>query len=209
MSGYFISFEGTDGAGKSTQIKLLADRFEQKGFEVTVLREPGGTAIGEKIRNILIDKENAEMTAVTEALLYAAARAQLVRQVIMPALNNGDVVICDRFLDSSLVYQGTGRNLGQDVVENINAYAIEGLRPDITFFLKLDPEKGMKRKNEQAELDRIEAEGVMFQKRIYSAYLNLAKKNKDRIKVISADRSVEDIHEDIVREIETVFSKGL
>ncbi len=209
MSGYFISFEGTDGAGKSTQIKLLADRFEQKGFEVTVLREPGGTAIGEKIRNILIDKENAEMTAVTEALLYAAARAQLVRQVIMPALNNGDVVICDRFLDSSLVYQGTGRNLGQDVVENINAYAIEGLRPDITFFLKLDPEKGMKRKNEKAELDRIEAEGVMFQKRIYSAYLNLAKKNKDRIKVISADRSVEDIHEDIVREIETVFSKGL
>ena len=137
MSGLFITMEGTDGAGKTTQINRLAQYFEDKGYKVICTREPGGTPISEKIREIIIDKNNTEMTDMTEALLYAAARAQHTQEVILPALKEGDIVISDRFVDSSVVYQGFARSIGERLIKNINKYAVGDLEPDITFFLKL------------------------------------------------------------------------
>lgn len=206
MSGLFISMEGTDGSGKSTQIKLLEKYLSEKGFEVVCVREPGGNKISEKIRDIIIDTENNEMGNMTEALLYAAARAQLVKEVIIPALTEGNVVVCDRFTDSSIVYQGFARGLGEDAVAGINRFATGGLIPDITFFLRLNPEESIERKKRQNKLDRIEALSNNFHKRVYVGYLNLANKNKDRVKVIDADKTIEEIHNEIADNIE-IFIK--
>ena len=137
MSGLFITMEGTDGAGKSTQLNLLNDYLKNKGFNVVFVREPGGTKISEKIRDIILDIDNQEMHYMTETLLYASSRAQLVNQVILPELKKGSVVLCDRFVDSSIVYQGIARNIGIDIVKKINNIATGGLIPDITFFLDL------------------------------------------------------------------------
>ncbi len=142
--GLFITFEGGDGAGKSTQIDILRKKLEKEGFEIYLTREPGGTDISEKIREIILDKSNAEMTAMTETMLYAAARAQLVEQVIRPAVNDGKIVICDRFVDSSIAYQAYGRNLG-DAVGIINSFAVGDCIPDMTILLKVDPEEGSRR----------------------------------------------------------------
>ena len=141
MKGLFITVEGTDGAGKSTQIQLLTDYLKSKGRNVILKREPGGTEISEKIRELILDVNNKEMSDVAEALLYAASRAQLVQQVIKPALVKGEVVICDRFVDSSIVYQGIARGLGKNMVEEINRFAIDGIMPDITLFFDLSPLK--------------------------------------------------------------------
>ena len=142
--GIFISIEGPDGSGKSTQIKNIKDYFEGKQFEVVFTREPGGTAIGERIRDIILDKNCKEMDYMTEAMLYAAARAQHVSEVIEPALAAGKVVICDRFVDSSIAYQGYGRKLGEAVAV-INGYAVKGCMPDLTLLFKLDPSVGKDR----------------------------------------------------------------
>ena len=158
MSGLFITIEGTDGAGKTTQIGLLEKYLTDKGFKVVCTREPGGTPISEKIREIIIDRNNAEMTDITEALLYAAARAQHTSEVILPTLNDGGVVISDRYLDSSIVYQGFARGMGEKLIKSINKYAVGELEPDITFLLRLKPEDGILRKEKQSELDRIEME---------------------------------------------------
>jgi dTMP kinase len=206
MSGLFISFEGTDGAGKTTQINMLKEYFEQQGVDVVTTREPGGTPIGEKIREIIIDNNNSEMTRYTEVLLYAAARAQLVSELIEPSLKHGKVVIADRFLDSSMVYQGFARGLGEEVITDINKYAVKGLKPDITFFLKLTPEQSIERKREQAELDRMESAGDNFHRRVYDGYMMLSRRNSSRICVIDATATVEDIHRSITRHIEKVFS---
>lgn len=202
MSGLFISMEGTDGAGKTTQINMLRDYLLDKGYNVVCTREPGGTDIGEKIREIILDKNNEKMCNMTEALLYAAARAQHINEVIQPVLNDGGVVISDRFLDSNLVYQGFARSMGERLIKNINKYAVGDLEPDITFFLKLKPEDGIKRKREQAELDRMELESFNFHQRVYDGYVSLSRKNKDRIKTVDATRSVEDIHRIIVHLVE-------
>ena len=202
MSGLFITMEGTDGAGKTTQINMLRDYLLDKGYNVVCTREPGGTDIGEKIREIILDKNNEKMCNMTEALLYAAARAQHINEVIQPVLNDGGVVISDRFLDSNLVYQGFARSMGERLIKNINKYAVGDLEPDITFFLKLKPEDGIKRKREQAELDRMELESFNFHQRVYDGYVSLSRKNKDRIKTVDATRSVEDIHRIIVHLVE-------
>ena len=210
MSGLFISIEGTDGSGKTTQIRLLEEYFKNKGFYVVCTREPGGNMISEKIRELIIDKENTEMTAVTEALLYAAARAQHVTSDILPVLEDGGIVISDRFLDSSLVYQGFARGLGIKTVKDMNKYAVNGLEPDMTFFLRLKPEDGIKRKRNQKELDRMESENEKFHQMVYGGYMQLARRNKQRIKVIDALKSVEDIHSEIIENIEKLFSeKGI
>ncbi len=205
MSGLFITMEGTDGAGKTTQINMLKDYLEGKGFKVICTREPGGTPISEKIREIILDKNNSEMEDITEALLYAAARAQHVNEVILPVLNDGGVVISDRFLDSNLVYQGFARSMGERLIKNINKYAVGNLEPDITFFLKLKPEDGIARKRNQAELDRMEMESSNFHQRVYDGYVSLSRKNKARIKTIDARKSVDEIHNDIVTGVEKLI----
>ncbi len=208
MSGLFITFEGPDGSGKTTQAKLLQEYLEKKGFSVLLTREPGGNSISEKIRDIIIDTENKKMSKRTEALLYAAARAQIVNQVIVPALKAGQVVICDRFVDSSLVYQGIARNLGVEQIEQLNLFATDGIEPDITFLLSLEPEKGIERKKEQKQLDRIEQESLYFHTKVFFGYLEIARKFPERIKEIEASDDINVIHENVVGYVEKMISKG-
>ncbi len=191
----FITIEGPDGSGKSTQISRICDFLAERGFEVVRTREPGGTAISEKIRAILLDKANTEMDHMTEALLYAASRAQLVAEVIKPALAAGKAVVCDRFLDSSIAYQGYGRRLG-DCVREINEYAVQGCMPDITFLLKLDPEVGRHRISDEAA-DRIERENADFHRAVFNGYLDMEKRFADRIVGIDAGRSIDEISDEI------------
>ena len=207
MSGLFITLEGTDGSGKTTQINRLKEYFSERGYRVVCTREPGGTPIGEKIREIIIDKNNSEMANITEALLYAAARAQLVNEVIEPVLKDGGVVISDRFLDSSLVYQGFARGMGENFIKNINRAGVTSLEPDITFLLKLKPEDSIARKSKQAELDRLEAEKANFHQRVFDGYISLARRNKERIKIIDALKTEEDIHNEILNHIESFMKK--
>ncbi len=205
MSGLFITMEGTDGAGKSTQLDLLNKYLKDKGFNVVFVREPGGTKISEKIRNIILDIDNKEMNYMTEAFLYASSRTQLVNEVIIPELKKGSVVICDRFVDSSIVYQGIARNLGVEVVRKINNIATGGLIPDITFFLDLSPDKAIERKKEQKELDRLEREKSQFYNKVYEGYKMLIEEEGERIKVIDATQSIEVIHNNIVNYLENLF----
>lgn len=174
MSGLFITFEGADGCGKSTQLKLFAEYLEEKGLAVVRTREPGGSLVAEKIRAILLDRENAEMDAMTEALLYAAARAEHVRKVIRPALAQGKVVLCDRFLHSSLAYQGYGRALGVELVSRINEPAIDGCLPDLTVFITVPPERAFSRMNEHKQHDRLESEGLAFHERVWGGFTALS-----------------------------------
>ena len=194
--GLFITFEGGDGSGKSTQIEKLKDYLENKGFNVVLTREPGGTKISEDIREIILDSRNTEMSDMTETLLYAAARAQLVEQVIRPAVERGDMVICDRFVDSSMAYQAYGRGLG-DIVWDINKNAVGDCMPDLTILLRLDPEAGMGRISGRKQ-DRIELSSSDFYRRVYEGYLALEKRFPDRIKGIDASRGIEEISEEII-----------
>ncbi|MCF0141202.1 MAG: dTMP kinase [Mogibacterium sp.] len=207
--GLFISLEGSDGAGKSTQIEYVKKFFEQKGITPIMTREPGGTAISEKLREILLDKENAAMNPVTEMLIYAAARAQIVSELIKPALEAGEVIICDRFVDSSIAYQAYGRKLG-DMVEKVNAYAVDDTLPDMTIFLDLDPEIGKARVGERGESDRLELEKMDFHYRVYNGYKAVAAANPERIQVIDANRSIEEIRDDIYSRLEKLCEdKGI
>ncbi|MCF0151059.1 MAG: dTMP kinase [Firmicutes bacterium] len=194
MKGLFISFEGPDGSGKTTQIRLLTEHCTQKGLKVLSTREPGGTPISEKIREIILDNRNKEMAPAAEALLYAASRAQLVDQVIKPALQEGTIVLSDRFMDSSIAYQGYGRGLG-DGVRVINEFAIQDLQPDLTFFLNVDPAVGKKRVLAEGAPDRMESEAMTFHNKVYQGYLELSRIYQDRYVVIDAARSIEEIAE--------------
>lgn len=202
MKGCFITIEGTDGSGKSTQIKMLMDYLQSKGMEVVFTREPGGTDISEKIREIILDIDNKKMTGTTEALLYAAARSQHVEEKIIPALEEGKIVICDRFVDSSIAYQGAARELGADMIMGINHYALHGIMPDMTLFFDLSPEKGILRKKNQRELDRLETEKLDFHNKVYDGYKNLCLKYPERIKAINADDTVENVHKKVINEID-------
>lgn len=204
--GFFITLEGTDGVGKTTQIGLLKEFLEDRGYRVYVTREPGGTSISEKLREILLDKGNSEMTDVTEMMIYAASRAQLVAERIEPALHQGVIVICDRFVDSSVAYQGYGRDLG-DAVRVVNTYATNGLEPDITFFLDLDPKEGRARIGKEVQ-DRLEQEKMDFFYRVYDGYQDLCRKYPERMVQIDASRSVEEIQKNM-REVLTARMKGL
>jgi dTMP kinase len=205
--GLFITLEGGDGAGKTTQINNIEQFFTEKGYSVMRTREPGGTRISEKLRDILLDRENSEMSPVTEMLIYAAARAQHVNEKILPALGRGEVVICDRFVDSSVAYQGYGRELG-DMVAGVNSNATGGLIPDITFWLDIDPEAGRARASKAGELDRLELEKSDFHYRLYDGYRRLAADNPERIRRIDAASSVDEMKasiygylDDLLREI--------
>ena len=189
--GYFISFEGGDGSGKSTQIQILREFLEERGYDVILTREPGGTPISEKIRSIILDKANSEMDDMKEALLYAAARAQLVSQIIRPALEEGKVVICDRFVDSSMAYQAYARGLG-DSVKTINAFAVGDCMPDLTILLKVNPQVGSSRIGNR-ERDRIELASSDFHKKVYEGYLQLEKLYPERIVGIDAADTIENI----------------
>ena len=175
MKGFFIAFEGADGSGKSTQLRFLADHLDSLGLDVVRTREPGGCPVAEKIREILLDSGNAEMTAVTEALLYAAARAEHVQQVIRPALEAKKIVLCDRFLYSSLAYQGYGRQLGVELVRQINEPAISACVPDVTLFINIPPERAFQRMNEHKVRDRLEKEGLSFHQRVFEGFTALSK----------------------------------
>jgi len=206
MKGIFISFEGPDGSGKTTQIKRFAEFLENRGYSVIMTREPGGTRISEKIRSIILDPDNAEMDGMTEALLYAAARAQHVAQLIRPSLEEGKIVLTDRFMDSSIAYQGYGRDLG-DKIRIINEYAVGDTHPDLTFFLDIDPLDGLKRAKNRDELDRLEQESLDFHKAVYEGYLKLSEIYKDRYVHIDASKSVEDIFKDITDSFESYVSR--
>ncbi len=197
--------EGPDGSGKTTQIELLKSYLEDKGYDIVITREPGGTAISEAIRGIILNKEYQEMSHMTELLLYASARAQLVNQVIKPALAEGKAVICDRFVESSAVYQGIGRGLGVSTVYEVNNYALGEVKPKLTIFMDLDAEEGIKRKENQTELDRMEMEDLSFHKRVVEGYRQLAQLYPERIFPVDATLPIEEIHSMIVQEVEKRF----
>ncbi len=199
--GCFITFEGIDGCGKSTQIRFLTDYLKEKGRDHLLLREPGGTVIGENIRNILLDKKNSGMIPMTELLLFEAARAQIVSEVIKPAVEEGKIVICDRFFDSTSAYQGYARNMGSEVVENLNRLATGGFEPDITFLLDISPEGAFSRRVARGEEDRIEKLGMEFQEKVRAGYLELAEKSP-RIVKIDGTMSPEDTAEAILSHLE-------
>lgn len=203
--GIFISIEGPDGSGKSTQIENIKKFFADKNLEIVFTREPGGSAIGDRIREILLDNNCKEMDYMTEAMLYAASRAQHVAQVIKPALEAGKIVICDRFVDSSIAYQGYGRKLGEAVAV-INSYAVAGCMPDVTFLMKLDPGIGKSRVSSRNQEDRLESEKVAFHQEVYNGYLQIEKDNPDRIFGIDASRGIEEIRDDIYKKLEEVLS---
>lgn len=199
MEGIFITIEGGDGSGKSTQIDLLTKYFDGIGYDVLLTREPGGTVISEKIREIILDKNHMEMVDMTEALLYAASRAQHVQEFIIPNVHAGKVVICDRYVDSSVVYQGYARGLGIEAIEAINSYATAGLSPDLTILLDLPPEIGLQRKKHQRALDRLELQADSFHMKVSEGYRILAKRHPERILSVDATQSIERIHE-IIKE---------
>jgi len=198
MKGIFITFEGPDGSGKTTQIRLLEKYFEEKGYDILITREPGGTNISEQIRRIILDKNNIEMDRTTEALLYAASRAQHVAEVIKPALIEGKAIICDRFVDSSIVYQGIGRKLGIDFIKRINDMATGGIEPDITFLMKISPKLGLSRKFSSDECNRLDMEKLEFHNQVYEGYIQLENLYKERIIGIDASKSIEEIHNAII-----------
>ena len=204
--GIFITMEGPDGSGKSTQIELLRGYLEEKGYDVIITREPGGTVISEAIREIILNKDFTEMSSMTELMLYASARAQLVSEVIGPAIDSGKAVISDRFVDSSVVYQGIARGLGVDTVYEVNSYAIQGYMSDITFLLDLSAEEGVRRKKDQKELDRMEQESLDFHRKVVEGYRTLAEKSPDRIIRIDATLPIEEIYDTIRGNVEKALS---
>lgn len=198
MKGIFITFEGIDGCGKSTQCEMLKDYLTEYGKEFIFVREPGGTEIGERIREILLDKKNTQMTARTELLLFEAARAQITDEVIRPALDDGKIVICDRFFDSSSAYQGKARGMGMDFVANLNMAATGGLQPDITFFFDISAEEALIRRGKRGEAsDRIELAGLKFQEDVRQGYLDLARSSEGRIVTIDAKLGIDEIFEQV------------
>ncbi len=200
--GLFITFEGLDGSGKTTQIKLLYDYLKERGLDVVTTVEPGGTEIGRKIRKILLDKDNHEMSYKTETFLFLASRAELVSKVISPALSKGRVVICDRFFDSTIVYQGIARGLGIDRILDMSLWATGGIAPDITFLLSVKADKGKKRMDRASkERDRMELEKDNFRKNVYQGYLSIAKRYKDRFVVIDGEKDIEEIFEEVKRRV--------
>ncbi len=201
--GIFITFEGLDGCGKSTQMDLLAAGLRERGYVVTITREPGGTAVGEGIRRLLLDPLHHGMSARAEALLYSAARAHLVEKIIRPALDDGQVVLCDRYLDSSLAYQGYGRGLGTDDIITLNAWATDCLFPDLTLFLDLDDD--IRATRMAAVPDRLEAEDEEFHRRVGAGYRELLLMHPHRIHRVDARGSAADVQERVRTEVENEF----
>lgn len=204
-NGIFITLEGPDGSGKSTQVENIKEFFTKAGRDVVVSREPGGTPISEKLRGIVLDADHSEMDDVTEMFIYAAARAQHVAEKIKPALESGAVVVCDRFVDSSIAYQGYGRGLG-DQVEEVNRYATSGLEPNVTFFMDLDPEIGRSRIGKDVR-DRLEQQKMDFHYRVYEGYKALAAKYPERIMRIDAAKTIDEIKAEIETKLSSLYRR--
>ena len=200
MAGSLITFEGIDGSGKSTQIQMLEHEFNKLGVEYKTFREPGGTELSEKIREILLDKENIELISTAESLLFAAARAQLTAEQIKPAIEKGEFVICDRFTDSTIAYQGYGRGLDIKQLEEINYIATAGLTPDITFILDISPEAAAVRMDAEAS-DRMEETGADFFRRIRVGYCQIKDQNSNRYRLINGEQSPENVFKEIKKYI--------
>jgi len=193
---FFITFEGIDGCGKTTQLELLRAWFDSRGQSVVTTREPGGTALAEAIRDYLLHSQNA-LAARSELLLFGAARAQHVAEVIRPALERNAVVLCDRFADSSLAYQGGGLGLDMDFIRRLNAFATDGLQPAATFLLDVDPELGRQRRQKLGYEDRIEKRGPDFQERVRSAFLTIARNAPERVAVVDGSLPAQAVHDHI------------
>ena len=206
MKGLFIVMEGPDGSGKTTQINLLKEYLEEAGYECLITREPGGTVIGEEIRQLILNPEHKEMSPVTEMLLYAASRAQLVHEVIGPALEEGKIVISDRFVDSSIVYQGIARKLGISTVSAVNAQGIGIYRPDGIFFIDLSEAEGLRRKKEQKNLDRMEQEGIDFHHMVSEGYRKVLSGRPEVMK-IDGGRSIDTIQKKIRNHVDELLKK--
>ncbi len=214
MPGLFITFEGGEGSGKTTQVNALLAHLRAAGRDAIETRDPGGTAIGKQIRGLLLDRGNAQMAAAAELFLYEASRAQVVHEVIRPALAEGRIVLCDRFSDSTLAYQGYGRGLDLDLIARLNALATGGLRPDLTFLLDLDPAVGLARVAQRAmspqeRHDRIEGEVLGFHQRVRAGYRAVATADPERIIVLDASLDATEIERDIRRRIEGLLREVL
>lgn len=199
----FITLEGPEGSGKSSALKIVKEALEKLGYEIVVTREPGGTLISEQIRNVILDKANTKMDPRTEALLYAASRRQHLVEKIWPSLKEGKIVFCDRYLDSSLSYQGYARNLGVDDVLKVNEYATEGTYPDLTFLFDINPELGLERisKNADREVNRLDVEKLSFHQKVREGYLQLSKRFSNRYVVIDASKSLEEVSNQVLKAI--------
>ena len=206
MKGIFLTMEGPDGSGKTTQINLLKEYLEEAGYECLITREPGGTVIGEEVRQLILNPEHKEMSPVTEMLLYAASRAQLVHEVIGPALEEGKIVISDRFVDSSIVYQGIARKLGISTVSAVNAPGIGIYRPDGIFFIDLSEAEGLRRKKEQKNLDRMEQEGIDFHHMVSEGYRKVLSGRPEVMK-IDGGRSIDMIQKKIRNHVDELLKK--
>lgn len=206
MKGLFIVMEGPDGSGKTTQINLLEQYLKEAGYECLITREPGGTVIGEEVRELILNPEYKEMSPVTEMLLYAASRAQLVHEVIGPALEAGRIVISDRFVDSSIVYQGIARNLGISTVAAVNAPGIGIYRPDGIFFIDLSEAEGIRRKKNQKKLDRMEQESIDFHHLVSEGYRKVLAERPEVIK-IDGGKDIEVIQKKIRNHVDELLKK--
>jgi dTMP kinase len=209
--GLFITFEGPDGSGKSTQIELVADFLRQKGFNVYCTREPGGSSIGDQIRDVLHDVNNTEMSSRAEILLYSASRAQLVEQIVLPRLAQGDVVLCDRYADSTYAYQGYGRQLDFATLRTITEFATQKLKPNLTIYLDVDVETGLQRKVNanaagEGEWNRMDQLKLDFHQRVRNGYLEMAKNEPGRWLVVNASGTIEEINRSICERLEEVLS---
>ncbi|GAB2719146.1 dTMP kinase [Paenibacillus thermoaerophilus] len=207
--GLFITVEGGEGAGKTTMLKRMEAWLENEGYPAIVTREPGGIRIAEQIRAIVLDRENVAMDARTEALLYAAARRQHLAEKVLPALEAGKIVLCDRFVDSSLAYQGYARGLGIDEVWQINRFAIQDAIPDLTLYFDLEPELGLKRimENASREINRLDLEAIDFHRRVREGYRLLAERYPERIFTIAADQPPEDVFRNVQEVITAIISR--
>lgn len=191
--GLFITFEGNDGSGKTTISRMVYERLQEMGYPVLYTREPGGIDIAEQIRKVILDPANTAMDARCEALLYAASRRQHLVEKVLPALAKGYIVLCDRFVDSSLVYQGIARGIGIDEVYRINAFAIEGHQPDATIFLAVDLEVGLSRVNARGNMDRLDREGMEFHRRVAAGYDIIKERFKERMHIVNANRDIAEV----------------
>jgi len=208
--GYFFSAEGNEGAGKSTIVRMASQYLESKGLEVITSREPGGIAIAEQIRSVILDKNNTMMDGRTEALLYAAARRQHYIEKISPSLIEGKTIICDRFIDSSLAYQGYARGLGLDEVLSINQFAVDNVFPDLTLYLDVDPELGLKRirENENREINRLDLESLAFHQKVREGYLEIINRFPSRIIKINANEKLNVVFEEVKRVFDQFLAKN-
>ena len=209
MRGFFITFEGIEGSGKSTVAQRIDSLLRDEGVDPLLTREPGGTVISEDIRGVLLDPDRVEISAKTELLLYLASRAQLVAEVILPAVNNGRIVLCDRYMDATMAYQGWARGLGEDLVRDFNRFAVGSALPDLTFLFDLSVKEGFKRGPDKRESsgirsrDRLESEDMIFHEKVREGYLRIAEMEKKRVIIIDASLSLDSVVETIFRNIKS------